>query len=401
MILLVTSSYPNGPGDFRGAFVRRFAIGIEQAGHRVQVLAPVPSSPWVPAASVEASCGEPVVRHVGGGRNADQPFGSLFGGSGIVANIRSDPFAIRHFPTAVDRFATAIEQHACGARAIVAHWLLPFGLLAAATRHRHRLPVWIVCHSGGVRVLAWFPALVRHAVGKVLARSCDCLSFVTPQLRDELLELVGPAGVTLRNRCRILPMGVELDRFRHVAWHPEGCLASVGRLTRLKAIDRLLVSMARQTDCPPLTIAGDGPERARLERLATNLGVKARFLGEVPVSSVPGVLDRSSTAVLPSRRLRGGRQEGLPTTALETLAAGLPLVTTNTWDMPDQFHGLPGVFRTADSTDGVATGLREVLGYLETAEPGHALVRRRAVRAFQWQRLATKASRCVEDLLTA
>ena len=400
MILLVTSSYPDGPGDFRGAFVRTFALSLERSGHKVEVLTPLPCAPRIPA-TVKGNSSEPKIHHVGWGRAGERPFGSVFGGNGILENVRSDPFSIRHFPLAIDRFARAIEHHAAKASAVVAHWLLPFGLVAAATRRRHGLPVWIVCHSGGVRVLAWLPAPVQHAVGKTLADSCDLLSFVTPQLRDELLDLVGPFCATLRPRCRILPMGVDVDRFRPVSWLPTGCLASVGRLTRLKAVDRLIVSMARQPSCPSCVIAGDGPERARLQRLASDLGVEARFLGEVPTDSVPRVLHRSSAAVLPSKRLVGGRCEGLPTTALETLAAGLPLVTTDTWDMPEVFRELPGVFRVADSTSGVAAGLSEALLYLETAKLSDASLRQGAVHTFQQQNLATKASQYIEDLMAA
>ena len=397
MILVVSSSYPNGPHDYRGAFVRRFAMGLESCGHRVQVLAPHPGASLRAPAAGARGPSEPSVHYIGQGGAGDLPFGCLFGGAGVLNNIQQSPSSVRHLVPAASRFAAAIEQFGREADVLVVHWLLPFGLVAAATKNRHELPLWIVCHSGGVRVLAWLPTPIRRAIGRLLLRSCDCLSFVSPLLREELLRLVGPVGEELRDRCRILPMGIDLAPFEAVSWQPEGPLATVGRLTRLKAIDRLLVSAARQTDCPSVRIAGDGPERRRLEKLAISLGVDAHFLGEVPVNSVPRVLDGASMAVLPSRRLFGGRSEGLPTAALEVLAAGLPFLTTDTWDMPRALRELPGVFCTPDSADGITAGLREALVYLDHADRVDAEARRRAVGGYHWQKMGRAASQCLGD----
>jgi glycosyltransferase involved in cell wall biosynthesis len=60
-------------------------------------------------------------------------------------------------------------------------------------------------------------------------------------------------------------------------------LLSVGRLDRAKRVD-LLVQAAAAGDLPPVRVAGDGPDRPRLEALASQLGVdgRIRFLGGVP-----------------------------------------------------------------------------------------------------------------------
>ncbi|MCA9635151.1 MAG: glycosyltransferase, partial [Myxococcales bacterium] len=55
----------------------------------------------------------------------------------------------------------------------------------------------------------------------------------------------------------------------------------VGRLIRQKGVDDLLRAVAALGGAIPVAIAGDGPERPRLERLARALGVPARFHGFV------------------------------------------------------------------------------------------------------------------------
>ena len=72
-----------------------------------------------------------------------------------------------------------------------------------------------------------------------------------------------------------------------------------------------------------IVIAGDGPERERLEQLAGRLGVtdRVKFLGFR--RDVPALLAASDLVVLPSLR------EGLSISLLEAMAAGKPIIATS------------------------------------------------------------------------
>jgi glycosyltransferase involved in cell wall biosynthesis len=61
---------------------------------------------------------------------------------------------------------------------------------------------------------------------------------------------------------------------------PEGYVLSVNRLDRAKRID-LLVAAAKRDPSLRIVIAGEGPDRERLERLATGLNGQVRFTGRV------------------------------------------------------------------------------------------------------------------------
>jgi glycogen(starch) synthase len=80
-----------------------------------------------------------------------------------------------------------------------------------------------------------------------------------------------------------------------------------------------------------LVLAGDGPERGRLERLAHELGLRSRvrFLGFVPHDRVPGLLRSSDVLVMPSR------YEELGTAMVEGMYAGLPVVASDTGGVPE------------------------------------------------------------------
>jgi L-malate glycosyltransferase len=74
-----------------------------------------------------------------------------------------------------------------------------------------------------------------------------------------------------------------------------------------------------------LLLAGDGtgPERIRLQQLATKMGLGTRFKMLGPVDDVPALLATAHIAVHPSLT------ESLSNTILEAMAEGLPVVATN------------------------------------------------------------------------
>ncbi len=94
---------------------------------------------------------------------------------------------------------------------------------------------------------------------------------------------------------------------------------AAGRLTRQKGFDRLLPMITR-LPAAHLTILGDGPDRAALERQARSLGVedRVRLAGFEPN---PWAWYAGADACLvPSR------WEGMPNVALEALALGAPVI---------------------------------------------------------------------------
>jgi glycosyltransferase involved in cell wall biosynthesis len=96
---------------------------------------------------------------------------------------------------------------------------------------------------------------------------------------------------------------------------------ALGRLHPNKGFDLLLEALAATREVT-LWIAGDGPLRPRLERLATRLGIigRVRFLGWR--EDVPRLLAAADLLVCPSLR------EPLGNVVIEAWSAGLPVVAT-------------------------------------------------------------------------
>ena len=100
-------------------------------------------------------------------------------------------------------------------------------------------------------------------------------------------------------------------------------LAFAGRINAQKALDVLLEALA-QVDGPTLALAGDGPERERLEARATELGLdgRVRFLGARTRTEVLELFRAADASVLTSA------WENFPHTVVEALAVGTPVLGT-------------------------------------------------------------------------
>ena len=100
-------------------------------------------------------------------------------------------------------------------------------------------------------------------------------------------------------------------------------LIFVGRLVSDKGASLLLEAMALLGSAPRLTMAGDGPERASLERQAADLGLQPRvdFVGSQSSEQLAELLRHHEILVVPSRW-----QEPFGIVALEGIACGCVVV---------------------------------------------------------------------------
>lgn len=175
-------------------------------------------------------------------------------------------------------------------------------------------------------------AVRRRLEGRVLACSDGAVA-LSDYMRDWLRRIHGETmGVS------VIPGGVDAEQFAPDsnasgpdALIPNGdgpAFLTVRRLSRRMGHDRLLAAFASVLDDQPdarLYVAGDGPLREPLERLANELGVAERttFLGYVPDTSLPATYAAADVFVLPTREL-----EGFGLATLEALASGTPVVAT-------------------------------------------------------------------------
>jgi glycosyltransferase involved in cell wall biosynthesis len=107
-------------------------------------------------------------------------------------------------------------------------------------------------------------------------------------------------------------------------------LVFAGRLGPQKALGVLLQALTRVADVA-VVVAGDGPERVSLERLAGELSLDGRvsFLGAVSREQVLRLFRAADASVLPSA------WENFPHTVVEALAVGCPVIATAVGGVPE------------------------------------------------------------------
>jgi glycosyltransferase involved in cell wall biosynthesis len=231
-------------------------------------------------------------------------------------------------------------------------------------------------------------ALERRA-----ARWCRTIVAVSKHERDAGLA----AGVGMPAQYRVIPNGVDLDRFERERRPVAGRIVMLGRLARPKRpelVVRALARMRERHSDAELWLVGDGPLRAEVEAVAGSLGLTGAVRVTGRREDVPQVLAEAFCAVLASD------YEGMPLSVLEAMAAGVPVVATS-------FGGLDEVIEDGDtgfvvergSVDALAASLGRLLENRELARLVGAAGRRRAEERFSVQRMVAETAALYDELL--
>jgi glycosyltransferase involved in cell wall biosynthesis len=138
------------------------------------------------------------------------------------------------------------------------------------------------------------------------------------------------------DRCYpVIRCGVDVAEFVPVERRADGNaplqVLTVCRLVEKKGVDtllRALHSFDPTADRWRLTVAGDGPQRTKLESLASELGIASsvRFLGAVGNEHVRRLLGECDVFALPCRVDSAGDKDGIPVVLMEAMACGVPVI---------------------------------------------------------------------------
>jgi glycosyltransferase involved in cell wall biosynthesis len=222
-------------------------------------------------------------------------------------------------------------------------------------------------------------------VDRFVLRSYGNIVAVSEGVREDLLK----AGVCA-HKISMIRNGIDLRTFDRASgvvkgelgWSDYPLIGLVGRLSMEKGVDVFLTAAARVLNHLPdakFVVVGDGPDRAKLDGLIDELGIRGsvRMLGRR--DDMPAVYASLDLMVSSSRR------EGLPIAILEGMASRLPLIATPVGAVPTVVSdGRTGVLVPAEAPKLLAT---RIIG----------LLRDDSLR----ERLGSAARQLVEDQFSA
>ena len=222
------------------------------------------------------------------------------------------------------------------------------------------LPIVCTLHGTDITLLgkdASFEPVITFAINK-----SDAVTAVSEDLKRDTYEHfdisrqidVIPNFINMKRYAYLAPNGLK-ERF---APNGEPIMMHISNFRKVKRVEDVVKVFSRvRQDIPvKLIFIGDGPERYNVEQECRHLGICSdiHFLGKT--KSVERFLVNADLFILPSET------ESFGLAALEAMAAGLPVISTNSGGLPEvNEHGYSGFLSDVGDVDSMTRHALELL----------------------------------------
>jgi glycosyltransferase involved in cell wall biosynthesis len=223
-----------------------------------------------------------------------------------------------------------------------------------------------------------------------VARRLDAVTTVSENSRRDIASYMAlpPGGI------EVIPVGIDPAEFvpppAGQLRDPDSILVITSADVALKGLVHLLEALAKlRTERPVrLTVVGTarpgGPAEAALDRLALRDAV--RFTGPVPEAELVSLLQRAAVVAIPSL------YEGFSLPAVEAMACGTPLVTTDAGALPEVVGGEAGLRVRAGDVGDLTAALQRVLDSPSLGERLGRAGRQRVLESYTWRATAQRTA---------
>jgi glycosyltransferase involved in cell wall biosynthesis len=305
-VVFLTHNYPCRPGDPSGAALATLARALMRRGISVRVVTPSDEPGPVVVDGVAVS-------RVRAGRSIRE---TISRSDSIGAALRSPIGWVALSRLRRSLRAAARHEIAAGADLVHAHGWMPAGLAAPTG-----IPLVLTVDGTDA------PLLKASRVARWLARPLFQRAVVVTAVSREVGTWIQAGAGRFVDNPHIHPL--PADTRGHPWTRGGGGLVVISRLVESTRVELAIETAAVLASCGhdfPLTIVGDGPERASLEQRASRLGVSSlvRFAGAMSPSEARAYLERADIMLFTAR----GDGTALP--AIEALVSGVPVVAC--WD---------------------------------------------------------------------
>lgn len=264
------------------------------------------------------------------------------------------------------------------------------------TIHGSYYPIWNEIASN--RFEAKFYESMERALAPYLAIMCDVQIHTAKYFAKLVCDWGAPS-----EKLRVIENGVDVDRFNPAvkpSWKPSCCeymIFTARRLVRKNGLEFLIEAMPeiRKEYSAHLVIAGDGPERQRLMRMAKELGVSKHitFLGLTPNEQIPSLLAASAFAILPSLIEAPGLF------LLEAMAMAKPVIVTKVGSIPDTVKDIDdGILVQPRNAREIAKAASILLDDKNLLHKLGANAREKVEKKYSWETITKKVLHAYEQI---
>jgi glycosyltransferase involved in cell wall biosynthesis len=212
--------------------------------------------------------------------------------------------------------------------------------------------------------------LYDRLVGRFSLRTAEAIIAVSKIQAHDLLRR-GVIPDSDRDKIAIVPNGIEFDqvipaakssfRRRYSIGEDDKLVLAVGRLIKRKGFSRLIeipqALLEKEKGLKIAIVGPDGGYQAKLEEMTSSLGLNDSilFTGAVPEITLTQAYTDADLVVIPSE------YEGLPTTLLEAMAHGKPVVATNVGGICEVIENYRDGILVSPNNEELSIGILHVL----------------------------------------
>lgn len=197
-----------------------------------------------------------------------------------------------------------------------------------------KIPMVTTLHGTDITLVGNHPTY-KPAVSFSINHS-DVVTSVSQNLKDETYRLFD-----IKRDIKVIPNFIEIDKNRMdessqchrsmMATETQKIITHISNFRKVKRIpDVIRIFFEIQKEIPAkLMMVGDGPERVPAEQLCEELGISEKVIFFGNSSEIDEILCFSDLFLLPSET------ESFGLAALEAMACGVPVISSNTGGLPE------------------------------------------------------------------
>jgi len=270
-----------------------------------------------------------------------------------------------------------------------------YGGTSVSTLHGSYYDIWRYIEPP---VIATLYRATERALAPALARVSKIQIHTGGYFARRVIDWGAPADkiVTIHNgfdprafHPEVVPIGFHSDKT---------VLFTARRLVEKNGVDYLILAMpdiVAQHDAA-LVIAGDGPDRGRLERLVAQRGLQdvISFIGAVPHAELPRYIVGSDVVVIPSL------MEASSLFLIESMACGRPVLATSVGGIPEILNEGCGVLVRPRDASALSEGANRLLADCNTRDALGAAAHAAVKDTHTWDDIARRTEQAYAEALS-